>query len=69
MWWGKLMNLEIGLMLNGCGGLYLKRGSLDGNYNSLLDFCSTLKDHVACDNLKDSLIWKGAASGIYSTKQ
>ena len=31
---GKLTNLEVGLMLNECGGLYLKGGYLDGNYNS-----------------------------------
>ena len=28
-----------------------------------------LKGHVVCNNLNDSLIWKGAASGIYSVKQ
>ena len=31
---GKLTNLEVGLMLNECGGFYLKGGYLDGNYNS-----------------------------------
>ena len=30
----KLLNLEVGLMLNGCGRLCLEEGCLDGKHNN-----------------------------------
>ena len=49
--------------------IVLRRRLFGWELQQWYDVCSLLKGFVVRDNLKDSLIWKGSTSGMYSAKQ